>query len=133
MAESAGAPAQKRTVRKRSARKSTAQKSATKSTAPRKRGTGAKRKTTARRTVAAATPTGAKRGRPVGSKTRRTSSSSPADAISKRVQALVKENQRLRQQVSELEKGWKKLEKALGSSATRARRAVRKAIDDVTS
>jgi cell division septum initiation protein DivIVA len=68
----------------------------------------------------------------VGSKTRRTSSSSPADAISKRVQALVKENQRLREQVSQLEKSWKKLEKALGSNATRARRAVRKAIDDVT-
>jgi hypothetical protein len=131
MAESASAPAPKRPVRKRSARRATSRKSATKKSAPRKRAAGAKR-TTARKTAVVATTTGAKRGRPVGSKTRRTSSSTPADAISKRVQALVKENLRLRQQVSELEKSWKKLEKALGSSATRARRAVRKAIDDVT-
>jgi hypothetical protein len=131
MAESAGAPAPKRPARKRSARKSTTRKSATKTTAPRKRAASAKR-TTTRRIAAAASKTGAKRGRPVGSKTRRTASSSPADAISKRIQALVKENQRLREQVSELEMGWKKLEKALGSNVTRARRAVRKTIDGAT-
>jgi len=39
---------------------------------------------------------------------------------------LVKENKRLREQVKELEKGWKKIEKALGSNVTRARRAVKK-------
>jgi len=130
MAESASAPAQKRTVRKRTARKSTSRKSGTKTGAARKRTTGAKRSPAARKVTV--TSTGAKRGRPVGSKTRRTSSSTPADAISRRVQALVKENQRLRQQVAELERGWKKLEKALGSNAPRARRAVRKAISDVT-
>ena len=46
--------------------------------------------------------------------------------MTKRVQALVKENERLREQVKELEKGWKKIEKALGSNVTRARRAVKK-------
>jgi cell division septum initiation protein DivIVA len=46
--------------------------------------------------------------------------------MTKRVQALVKENERLREQVKELEKGWKKIEKALGSNVTRARRAVRR-------
>jgi hypothetical protein len=132
MAESASAPAPKRPARRRVARKSTSRKSATKKSTVRKRTTGAKRITTARNITTATTATGAKRGRPVGSKTRRASSSSPADAISRRVQALVKENQRLRAQVNELEKSWKKLEKALGSNVTRARRAVRKAIDDVT-
>src|SRR3982074_3416197 len=119
MAESASAPAPRRPVRKRSARKATSRKSATKKSAPRKRGAGAKR-STARKTAVVATTTGAKRGRPAGSKTRRTSSSTPADAISKRVQALVKENLRLRQQVSELEKGWENLEKALGRHPPRA-------------
>jgi cell division septum initiation protein DivIVA len=46
--------------------------------------------------------------------------------MTKGVQALVKENKRLREQVKELEKGWKKIEKALGSNVTRARRAVKK-------
>jgi cell division septum initiation protein DivIVA len=46
--------------------------------------------------------------------------------MTKRVQALVKENEQLKEQVKELEKGWKKIEKALGSNVTRARRAVRK-------
>jgi cell division septum initiation protein DivIVA len=46
--------------------------------------------------------------------------------MTKRVQALVKENERLREQVKELEKGWKKIEKALGSKMTRARRAARR-------
>jgi cell division septum initiation protein DivIVA len=41
------------------------------------------------------------------------------------VQALVKENARLKEQVKELEKGWKKIEKALGANVTRARRAVK--------
>jgi cell division septum initiation protein DivIVA len=46
--------------------------------------------------------------------------------MTKRVQALVKENEQLKEQVKELEKGWKKIEKALGSNVTRARRVVRK-------
>jgi hypothetical protein len=46
--------------------------------------------------------------------------------MTKRIQALVKENERLKDQVKELEKGWKKIEKALGGNVTRARRAVKK-------
>jgi cell division septum initiation protein DivIVA len=46
--------------------------------------------------------------------------------LTKRVQALVKENEKLRDQVKELEKGWKKIEKALGGNVTRARRAVKR-------
>ena len=39
---------------------------------------------------------------------------------------MVRENETLRDQVKELEKGWKKIEKALGGKVTRARRAVRR-------
>ncbi|MEA2646657.1 MAG: hypothetical protein QOE92_1740 [Chloroflexota bacterium] len=128
MAESASAPT--RTARKRATtrRRTTAKKS------------------TARRTTAAATTTttGRKRGRPVGSRNKRTTSATPAAALTKRVQALVKENALLKEQVKDLEKGWRKLEKALGANVTRAKRTVRrraraatrqvnKAIDSVTS
>lgn len=135
MAESASVPAApKRTARKRATtRRRTATRSST-----------AKRATTRRTTTAAATTTGARRGRPVGSRTRRTSATTPAAALTKRVQALVKENAQLRDQVKELEKGWRKLEKALGTGVTRAKRTVRRrakaatrqvnrAIDSVTS
>lgn len=73
-----------------------------------------------------------KRGRPVGSKTRRVATSSPAEALTKRVQALVKENEKLRDQVKELEKGWKKIEKALSGNVTRAGRAVKREAKSAT-
>src|SRR5258708_16912030 len=122
MAESAAGPAPKPSARRRTTRK----------TRPRKTGA----TTVRRRTPAAGVPAGAssgtasaaprKRGRPVGSKTRRVAASNPAEALTKRVQALVRENETLRDQVKELEKGWKKIEKALGGNVTRARRAVRR-------
>lgn len=108
MSETAGAPARKRTTRKRRTRKSTTL-----------------RKSSAR-TGTTGAPTGKRRGRPPGSKTRRTSASNPADALTKRIQALVNENVRLQAQVKELEKGLEKIEKALGTNVARARRAVRK-------
>ncbi len=122
MAESAAAPAPKPPARRRTTRKAR----------PRKTGaTPARRRTVAAGVTASApavtaNPAPRKRGRPVGSKTRRVAASNPAEALTKRVQALVKENETLRDQVKELEKGWKKIEKALGGNVTRARRAVKR-------
>jgi hypothetical protein len=42
------------------------------------------------------------------------------------VQALIKENQQLREQVRDLERNWKKLEKALSVNVRRAKRTVRR-------
>lgn len=113
----------------------------------RKRTTTRRRPTRARAGAAASTAAATapkKRGRPVGSRNKRTVAASPAEALTKRVQALVKENEQLKAQVKDLEAGWRKLEKALGANVTRAKRSVRKrarrvtraidkAIDNVTS
>ncbi|HEY8740655.1 MAG TPA: hypothetical protein VIN56_08700 [Candidatus Dormibacteraeota bacterium] len=102
------------TTRKRSTTRKTA---ATKTATARKRSTAAAGSATAKR-----------RGRPPGSRNRRAAaiSSNPADAMSKKISDLINENKTLKAQVKELEAGWKKIEKALGSNVTKARRTVRR-------
>jgi|GEM_PF-2502487 len=46
--------------------------------------------------------------------------------MSKRISDLINENKTLKARVSELEAGWKKIEKALGSEVIRARRTVKR-------
>ena len=46
--------------------------------------------------------------------------------MSKRISDLVSENKALKARVSELEAGWKKIEKALGTEVKKARRTVKR-------
>src|SRR5258708_38010833 len=66
----------------------------------------------------------AKRTAPV----RRPASRNPVDnaaaALSKRVQALIEENEQLKEQARELEAAWAKIEKALAGGVIAAKRAV---------
>jgi cell division septum initiation protein DivIVA len=96
-------------------------------TTTRKRAT-AKTGTARKRTTAAAGTTAKRRGRPPGSRNKRATpaASNPADAMSKRISDLISENRTLKARVNELEAGWKKIERALGSEVTKARRTVKR-------
>ena len=130
-------PARKRaTIRRRvsAGRKASTGGTAARATTRRASATGARpasttRKRTSVKSTATASATGKRRGRPPGSRNKRTTaaaSSSPADSMSKRISDLISENKSLKARVSELEAGWKKIEKALGSEVTRARRTVKR-------
>ncbi|MFN2464964.1 MAG: hypothetical protein ABR598_01710 [Candidatus Dormibacteria bacterium] len=46
--------------------------------------------------------------------------------MSKRISELINENRTLKARVNELESGWKKIEHALGSNVSKAKRTVRR-------
>lgn len=98
-----------------------------------------RKKATAKKATAKATAgatTAKRRGRPPGSRNKRTTKrataavratpTNPADAMSKRISDLINENRSLKARVNELEAGWKKIEKAFGTEVQKARRTVKR-------
>ena len=62
-----------------------------------------------------------RRGRPPGSRNKRTAGPTDASGLTRRIQALVRQNEELRAKVRDLESSFRKIEKALAGPVARTR------------